>query len=109
MNNLIQKDDFHLNKFVDNINFLYYNYMDNSFPNNDRSYVEIKVCKKYIKLIQDHAAFAFINRSNGDIYKPATWRAPAKHVRGNLFSLNNGMESISTNNGTTQPHIRYLK
>ncbi|SVE35764.1 uncharacterized protein METZ01_LOCUS488618, partial [marine metagenome] len=27
---------------------------------------------------------AFVDRSTGEVYKPASWRAPAKHVRYDL-------------------------
>jgi hypothetical protein len=37
---------------------------------------------------------AFIDKTTGDIYKPATHAAPAKHVRGNVNSPENGMEAI---------------
>ena len=30
----------------------------------------------------------------GDVLKPATWKAPAKHARGNLFDAQGGMGSI---------------
>lgn len=29
--------------------------------------------------------FAFVDPNNGLIYKPASWHAPAKHARGNIF------------------------
>jgi hypothetical protein len=29
--------------------------------------------------------WAFIDKTNGDILKPATWKAPAKHSRGNIY------------------------
>ena len=45
--------------------------------------------KKYIKVIQeDSSVHAFIDRKTGDVYKPASWKAPAKHVRFNLFNDN---------------------
>ena len=41
--------------------------------------------KKYIKVIQeDSSVHAFIDRKTGDVYKPASWKAPAKHVRYDL-------------------------
>jgi len=30
----------------------------------------------------------FVDKNNGDILKAATWRAPAKHARGNIFNEN---------------------
>jgi hypothetical protein len=34
------------------------------------------------------SAWAFVDKENGDIYKPATYSAPAKHARGNIFDKN---------------------
>lgn len=28
--------------------------------------------------------YAFVDKNDGAVYKPATWRAPAKHARGNV-------------------------
>ena len=51
--------------------------------------------KKYLKVVReeyderndrwrDTTVHAFINRATGEVYKPASWKAPAKHVRLNL-------------------------
>lgn len=51
------------------------------------------------------SAFAFIAKQDGqskamgtykrgDIFKPATWKAPAKHARGNLFDAHQGLEFV---------------
>ena len=51
--------------------------------------------KKYIKVVReeyderndrwrDTTVHAFIDRKTGDVYKPASWKAPAKHVRFNF-------------------------
>ena len=48
--------------------------------------------KKYIKVVReeydesndrwrDTTVHSFIDRNTGDVYKPASWKAPAKHVR----------------------------
>ena len=31
------------------------------------------------------SAWAFIDKTNGDILKPASWKKPAKHARGNVL------------------------
>ena len=38
--------------------------------------------------------YGFIDRTNGDILRAASWRAPAKHARGNLFSPDNGLTCV---------------
>ena len=40
------------------------------------------------------AAWAFVDRTNGDVLKPASWNAPAKHARGNILDGQNGLGSI---------------
>lgn len=44
----------------------------------------------------------FLDLTNGDILKAASWKAPAKHPRGNIFSQANGREAYQ------QGHVRYL-
>ena len=53
--------------------------------------------KKYLKVVRetfdefqgrnkwrDTTVHAFIDKETGEVYKPASWKAPAKHVRFNL-------------------------
>jgi hypothetical protein len=37
---------------------------------------------------------AFVDKETGAIYKPATFKSPAKHARGFVNSPQNGMEAI---------------
>ena len=56
--------------------------------------------KKYLKVVReeyderndrwrDTTVHAFINTATGEVYKPASWKAPAKHVR---FDLSNDLD-----------------
>ena len=65
--------------------------------NNDPGYtyrveIEIKPGKKFYKIVEGHtfrdsrenpsmSVYAFIDKETGDIYKPASWAAPAKRRR----------------------------
>lgn len=51
--------------------------------------------KRYIKLINGSSAFVFVDKTNGDILKTASWNAPAKGARGNIFDENNGLARIT--------------
>ena len=55
---------------------------------------EIREGKKYYKVVQveydtfqnrneyrDSSVHAFVDKNTGNVYKPASWKAPAKHVR----------------------------
>lgn len=47
--------------------------------------------RRYIRIVENYndsdqrSVYAFIDRTNGDLLKPETWKAPAKHARGNLY------------------------
>ena len=58
--------------------------------------------KKYLKVVReefdtfqgrnkwrDTTVHAFVDRKTGEVYKPASWKAPAKHVR---FDLSNDLD-----------------
>jgi len=53
--------------------------------------------RRYIRIVkrqhgQEHgSAWAFIDTTNGDVLKPASYKAPAKHARGNIFNNDNGL------------------
>ena len=69
--------------------------------------IQIAGGRKYIKIIKvddggngSKSVHSFVNAENGDILKPASWRAPAKHARGNIFKKINLEQS---------GHVPYLK
>lgn len=48
--------------------------------------------RKYHKLIMEtggnsSSVHAFVDKKTGEVYKAASWKAPAKHVRYNLLSI----------------------
>ena len=49
---------------------------------------DIKEGRKYIKIVQinnQESVHAFIDAKTGDVFKPASWRGPAKIARYNLI------------------------
>ena len=56
------------------------------YPNSNTSVTfTMKYGKKYIKVIQDNSSVhAFIDRNTGEVYKPASYKSPAKIVRYDL-------------------------
>ena len=70
-------------------------------PNTDRvnhfrDGLKIKPGRKFDKVIEKNRVWGFIAKTDGglkgipyfvgDVFKAAGWRAPAKHVRGSIFS-----------------------
>lgn len=62
--------------------------------------IEASTGKRYVKLIRvddrcnDRSVYAFVDTTNGDVLMPASWRAPAKHARGNIFNEDNGLGCV---------------
>lgn len=61
--------------------------------------LEKAVGPKYIKIVHaikhnnsgkvvSRSAWAFVDKETGDVFKPASWKAPAKHARANIFKPN---------------------
>ena len=85
---------------------------DKCFKNLTPSILKLDGGKKFLRVVTENigtmgkSAFAFIAVEDGntktlgaykkgDILKPATYKAPAKHARGNLFDNSNGMSMMS--------------
>ena len=56
--------------------------------------------RKYHKLIMEtgggsRSVHAFVDKKTGDVYKPASFKAPAKHVRFNLLSITSREECFA--------------
>lgn len=44
---------------------------------------------------QQTMVVCFVNIENGDVLKAASWKAPAKHARGNIFDDSQGMDAMN--------------
>lgn len=94
---------------------------DNDFPANDycdsagyphelRETLEIQEAKKYYKLwwCRDgswSSIHSFVDKNTGEVFKPASTKAPAKHARGNVLDEDNGKSAIYPKHS---PFVRYL-
>jgi len=86
-------------------------YLKERFPNND---FKLTHTRKYHKIANGDSVYCFIaiGDSNtkslgyikmGDLLKPASWKTPAKHARGNIF------DKASWENAFNQYGMNYLK
>lgn len=60
--------------------------------NSDPYKFSIESGRKYHKIIQEtgygnRSVHAFVDKKTGEVYKPASFKAPAKHVRFNLLLI----------------------
>ena len=74
-------------------NILEENY-NKSYPNSSVPVTfSMELGRKYWKINQNTGGVhAFIDRNTGEVYKPASWRGPAKHVRYDLRIINQRQE-----------------
>lgn len=75
------------------------------FDNPDIVRVDLTVEQgpRFIKVKNMGTIHSFIDRTNGDVLKPATWRAPAKHARGNINDRDHGRKALDRHG-----RVRYL-
>ena len=62
-----------------------------SHPNSDPYKFSIESGRKYHKIVMDangsKSVHAFVDKKTGEVFKPASFKAPAKIVRYNLLSI----------------------
>ena len=95
------KDEIH--DFASRVQQMVNKHFREQFPNLTPPTILIKFGRKYAKLIRESSTgaqghtqksvYGFVDAHTGDIYKAATWRAPAKHVRGSIFDADGGMHA----------------
>lgn len=84
--------DLALTKFLAVVNKYIADYSTNNLPNIQPDYLTATYGPKYVKIVRNdpyttgHSVFCFIERSTGNVLKAASWKAPAKGVRGSIFA-----------------------
>ena len=88
--------------FVDGVQDLVDHHMNTRFPTLPRVKIEIYPGRKYWKIVRvDNGAsvFGFVRKSDGAIFKPASWKAPfvkgPSAIRGYVNDPNNGLSSVT--------------
>jgi hypothetical protein len=83
-----------MNNLLNNINTNYHK----GFPKNKDMVLSLVAGRKFIKVVNENSVWGFVAKKDGehkglpmkagDVLKAASWRAPAKHTRGNIFDKN---------------------
>ena len=66
-------------------------YMALSFPSLKLDKFSFKKGRRYMKVVREGSVHCFVDTTTGDVLKAASWSAPAKHARGNIFDEKNGL------------------
>jgi hypothetical protein len=81
--------------FVEHCQKVSDDYMIANFPNNPRPTIKIQRGSRYVRLVRcDHgsetgSAHCFVDTTNGDVLKAASFKQPAKGARGNIYTPEN--------------------
>jgi hypothetical protein len=70
-----------------------------NFPTLTAPRLTVELGRRYAKLIKNEgmsrSVHCFVDLTNGDVLKSETWKKPAKHARGSIFSAQHGEEAVS--------------
>ena len=85
-----------MDNLLDGINNKYKSWNPSKTYKPDGLVLSISPGRKFDKVIHDNSVGGFVAKKNGvhkgivyfvgDVFKAASWRGPAKHVRGSIFS-----------------------
>jgi hypothetical protein len=92
-----------VNNFINEVNTKIETYYKTKLSSLRFEPVIVEIGNKFIKISHNTSVWGFISRIDGnlkgapirkgDLLKPASWRAPAKHARGNIID---GTQSYDT-------------
>ena len=66
------------------VRYLQDDYDSESYDSGGRYKFTIQTGRKYHKIHDGNGVHAFVDKNTGEVYKPASYKAPAKHVRYDL-------------------------
>lgn len=67
--------------------------------------MNLSMGRRYAKINISGSVHSFVDLDNGNVYKAASWKVPAKHARGNILSDQHGEEAIDRHGY----HIFYMR
>ena len=92
-----EKFDGVLETFVIGCQTIHTTHMERNFPRTTPDTISATRGKRYARIVRKNggspngSVHCFVDMTNGDVLKAASWKAPAKHARGNIFDEHNGL------------------
>ena len=84
-----------IKKFLTDVDAVRKEWWDKNFTYKEYTPLKFSKGRKYIKIISENSVWGFVAMVDGhiggaphkmgDLMKPASWKAPAKHGRGNIM------------------------
>ena len=89
---MILADDFNaaLDKFLEHCRKVLSDYMEKTYPTLPKEELKTQEGQRYVKVVKTdgvstRSAWAFVDKTNGDVLKAASWGVPAKHARASIY------------------------
>ena len=96
-----------LQRYVDNVQCAANLYYERDFPSLPKPAFAVEPGKRFVRVFEygsQRKVHSFVDSSNGDVLKPESWKKPARHARGNIYSEQQGLEALAN----YSYHVRYL-
>ena len=77
------------------VRYLQDDYDSERYDNGGRYKFTIQTGRKYHKIHDGNGVHAFVDKNTGEVYKPASYKAPAKHVRYDLRRIQQRRDCFS--------------
>ena len=77
------------------VRYLQDDYDSEPYDNGGRYKFTIQTGRKYHKIHYGNGVHAFVDKNTGQVYKPASYKAPAKHVRYDLRRIKSRHECFA--------------
>ena len=97
-----EKFDIALRVFVEGCQNIHTDYMARQFSNLTPDEITITTGRRYVRVMRYRmprgaggSVHCFVDMTNGDVLKAASWKAPAKHARGNIFDEHHGLKNMN--------------
>lgn len=85
--------------FMDKVQAVFDKYWNEMGFTHTKPEFEVTEGPRYIKVIRDdrsqRSVHLFVDKRNGDVLKAASWKAPAKGARSNIFDEDNGESGLT--------------
>ena len=92
-----------LENYISNVQEIHNLDFATNYPRNDVPVISFTLGKKYARVVKNGSSVhSFVNMTNGDILKPASWNSPAKHTRGSIY-IDQGSTALDS-----KGFVRYL-
>ncbi len=70
------------------------------YPENCKETLTADPGRRYVRIVRasslahSRSVHCFVDMTNGNVLKPASWKTPAKGARGNIFTMKSASEAV---------------